>query len=122
MLWLDPDETAYAAHITVWTRWFLWIGAMISLALRPTFTFPQSIPQSIPFLILPCGAGHPQWLGALPSTLPAQGDMASRVRPQCLGHNFRHGPLSSMEVTTLSGSLPTMPPLPPLPLSSPPLY
>ena len=51
MLWLDPDETAYAAHITVWTRWFLWIGAMISLALRPTFTFPQSIPQSIPFLI-----------------------------------------------------------------------
>ena len=52
MLWLDPDETAYAAHITVWTRWFLWIGAMISLALRPTFTYPQSIPQSIPFLIL----------------------------------------------------------------------
>ena len=52
MLWLDPDETAYAAHITVWTRWFLWVGAMISLALRPTFTYPQSIPPSIPFLIL----------------------------------------------------------------------
>ena len=49
MLWLDPDETAYAAHITVWTRWFLWVGAMISLALRPTFTYPQSISQSIPF-------------------------------------------------------------------------
>ena len=31
MLWLDPDEAAYAAHITVWTRWFLWVGAMISL-------------------------------------------------------------------------------------------
>ena len=52
MLWLDPDETAYAAHITVWTRWFLWVGAMISLAIRPTFTYPQSITQSIPFLIL----------------------------------------------------------------------
>ena len=52
MLWLDPDEVAYAAHITVWTRWFLWAGAIISLTLRPTFTYPQSIPQSIPFLIL----------------------------------------------------------------------
>ena len=52
MLWLDPDEAPYAATITVWTRWFLWVGAMISLALRPTFTYPQSIPQSIPFLIL----------------------------------------------------------------------
>ena len=52
MFWLDPDEASYAANITVWTRWFLWVGAMISLALRPTFTYPQSIPQSIPFLIL----------------------------------------------------------------------
>ena len=51
MLWLDPDETAYAAHITVWTRWFLWVGAMTSLAFRPTFTYPQSILQAIPFLI-----------------------------------------------------------------------
>ena len=52
MLWLDPDETAYAAHIAVWIRWFLWVGAMISLAIRPTFTDPQSILQSIPFLAL----------------------------------------------------------------------
>ena len=52
MLWLDPDETAYAAHIAVWIRWFLWVGAMISLAIRPTFTDPQSILQSIPFLVL----------------------------------------------------------------------
>ena len=52
MLWLDPDETAYAAHIAVWTRWFLWVGAIISLAIRPTFTDPQSILQSTPFLIL----------------------------------------------------------------------
>ncbi len=52
MLWLDPDEVSYAAHITVWTRWFLWVGAMVSLAIRPTFTYPQSILESIPFLIL----------------------------------------------------------------------
>ena len=51
LLWLDPDETAYAAHIAVWTRWFLWVGAMISLAIRPTFTYPPSILLSIPFLI-----------------------------------------------------------------------
>ena len=52
MLWLDPDETAYAAHIAVWIRWFLWVGAIISLAIQPTFTHPQSTLQSIPFLIL----------------------------------------------------------------------
>ena len=51
VFWLDPDETAYAAHITVWTRWFLWVGAMTSLAFRPTFTYPQSILQAIPFLM-----------------------------------------------------------------------
>ena len=50
-LWLDADETAYAAHIAVWTRWFLWVGAMISLAFWPTFTYPESILQAIPFLI-----------------------------------------------------------------------
>ena len=52
MLWLDPDEVAYAAHIMVWTRWFLWVGAMVSLAIQPTFTYPQSILQSIPFIVL----------------------------------------------------------------------
>ena len=52
MFWLDPDEVSYAANIAVWVRWFLWVGgAMASLAYRPTFTYPQSITQSIPFLI-----------------------------------------------------------------------
>ena len=52
MFWLDPEEALYAANIAVWVRWFLWAGGMISLAHRPAFTYPQSIPQSIPFLIL----------------------------------------------------------------------
>ena len=52
MLWLDPDEVSYAAYITVWTRWFLWVGAMGSLAIRPAFTYPHSIVESVPFLIL----------------------------------------------------------------------
>ena len=52
MLWIDPDEVSYAANIAVWVRWFLWVGgAMASLAYRPAFTYPQSITQSIPFLI-----------------------------------------------------------------------
>ena len=52
MLWLDPDEVSYAANIAVWVRWLLWVGAITTLAHEPRFTHPQSIPQSIPFLIL----------------------------------------------------------------------
>ena len=53
MLWLDPEEVSYAANIAVWVRWFLWVGgAMASLAYRPAFTYPQSITQAIPFLLM----------------------------------------------------------------------
>ena len=44
MLWLDPDETAYAANITVWLRWLFWVGAVIELAYRPAFTQAKYIP------------------------------------------------------------------------------
>ena len=48
----DPDEISYAAYIAVWVRWFLWVGgAMASLAYRSTLAYPQSLTQSIPFLI-----------------------------------------------------------------------
>ncbi len=44
MLWLDPDETSYAANITVWLRWLFWVGAVIELAYRPAFTHAKYIP------------------------------------------------------------------------------
>ena len=44
MLRLDPDEVSYAANIAVWVRWFLWVGAITTLAHEPAFTHSQSIP------------------------------------------------------------------------------
>ena len=44
MLWLDPEEASYAANITVWLRWLFWVGAVIELAYRPTFTYAKYIP------------------------------------------------------------------------------
>ncbi len=51
MFWLDPDETAYAAKVTVWPRWLFWFGALIELVYRPAFT-PASY---IPFMFIPVG-------------------------------------------------------------------
>ena len=44
MLWLDPGEASYAAKVTVWLRWLFWVGAVIELAYRPTFTEAKYIP------------------------------------------------------------------------------
>ena len=44
MFWLDPDETAYAANVTVWIRWLFWAGAVLELAYRPEFTAAKYIP------------------------------------------------------------------------------
>ena len=44
MLWLDPGEASYAAKVTVWLRWLFWVGAVIELAYRPTFTQAKYIP------------------------------------------------------------------------------
>ena len=52
MLWLDPDEVSYAANIAVWVRWFLQVGAITTLVHEPSFTHLQSMPQSIPFILM----------------------------------------------------------------------
>ncbi len=44
MLWLDPDETAHAAHITVRLRWLFSAGAVIELAYLAAFTQAKYIP------------------------------------------------------------------------------
>ena len=65
MLWLDPGEASYAAKVTVWLRWLFWVGAVIELAYRPTFTYAKYIPfmlMHVPLVALngyarrrPCG-------------------------------------------------------------------
>ena len=44
ILWLDPGEASYAAKVTVWLRWLFWVGAVIELAYRPSFTQAKYIP------------------------------------------------------------------------------
>ena len=37
----DPDVTAFAARVSVWGRWFIWVVAVAELAHRPSLWFPD---------------------------------------------------------------------------------
>ena len=39
----DPDVVLYAAWISVWGRWFVWLVGVFLLAYRPAFWYPQDI-------------------------------------------------------------------------------
>ena len=39
----DPDVVQYAARISVWGRWFIWLLGVFLLAYRPGFWYPEDI-------------------------------------------------------------------------------
>ena len=39
----DPDVVLYAARVSVWGRWFLWLVAVFELAYRPGFWYPEDV-------------------------------------------------------------------------------
>ena len=45
----DPEVTPYAARVSVWGHWFIWLVAVFELAYRPGFWYPEDIE----FLALP---------------------------------------------------------------------
>ena len=48
----DPDVVRYAARISVWGRWFVWLVGIFLLAYRPSFWYPEDIEfLSIPVLL-----------------------------------------------------------------------
>ena len=48
----DPDVVLYAARISVWGRWFVWLVGVFLLAYRPGFWYPEDIEYlSIPVLL-----------------------------------------------------------------------
>ena len=48
----DPDVFLYAARISVWGRWFVWLVVVFLLAYRPGFWYPEDIEYlSIPVLL-----------------------------------------------------------------------
>ena len=48
----DPDVVLYAAGVSVWGRWFVWLVCVVLLAYRPGFWYPGDIEYlSIPVLL-----------------------------------------------------------------------
>ena len=48
----DPDVFLYAARVSVWGRWFIWLVGVFLLAYRPGFWYPEDIEfLSIPVLL-----------------------------------------------------------------------
>ena len=48
----DPDVVLYAATVSVWGRWFIWLVGVFLLAYRPSFWYPEDIELlSIPVLL-----------------------------------------------------------------------
>ena len=39
----DPDVVLYAAGVSVWSRWFIWLVGVFLLAYRPGFWYPGDI-------------------------------------------------------------------------------
>ena len=39
-IWADPDVLPYAAGVSVWGRWFIWVVSAIEIAYRPGFWYP----------------------------------------------------------------------------------
>ena len=42
-IWADPDVVPYAAKVSVWGRWFVWLVAVFLLAYRPADWYPAKI-------------------------------------------------------------------------------
>ena len=48
----DPDVVLYAARVSIWGRWFVWLVGVFLLAYRPGFWYPEDIEYlSMPVLL-----------------------------------------------------------------------
>ena len=48
----DPEVIPYAARVSVWGRWFVWLVAVFELVYRPGFWYPDNIELLLPHLML----------------------------------------------------------------------
>ena len=42
-VWADPDVVPFAAKVSVWGRWIIWLVAVFLLAYRPADWYPANI-------------------------------------------------------------------------------
>ena len=47
----DPDVVLYAARVSIWGRWFIWLVCIFLLAYRPGFWYPEYI-EFLPIPVL----------------------------------------------------------------------
>ena len=50
-IWVDPDAIPYAARVSVWGRWLIWVVSLFNLAHRPDAWYPADIEYA--FLHIP---------------------------------------------------------------------
>ena len=51
--WADPTVVEYAARVSVWGRWLIWLVALFQFAYRPLFWFPDNIEPDHTEYLLP---------------------------------------------------------------------
>ena len=85
----DPDVVLYAAGVSVWSRWFIWLVGVFLLAYRPGFWYPGDIEYlALPVLLgLLNGLVHHRLLTNRPVTwrwmlLLSAADIALSGRPR----------------------------------------
>ena len=65
----DPDVVRYAAGVSVWDRWFVWLVSVFELAYRPGFWYPEDIEfLPLPVLVVLNGLVHHRLLTNRPVT------------------------------------------------------
>ena len=78
----DPDVVLYAAGVSVWSRWFIWLVGVFLLAHRPGFWYPGDIE----FLAIPVLLGMLNRPGAPPAPHQQACALALDAIPQRRGH------------------------------------
>ena len=46
-IWVDPDAIPYAARVSVWGRWLIWVVSVFNLAHRPDAWYPEDIEYAL---------------------------------------------------------------------------
>ena len=46
-IWVDPDAIPYAARVSVWGRWLIWVVSLFNLAHRPDAWYPADIEYAL---------------------------------------------------------------------------
>ena len=104
----DPDVIQYAAGVSVWGRWFVWLVTVVQFAYWPGFWVLRGAHRK---RLPACAVGDAQWLGPLPAPDEQIGYVAVVAPPQRHGHGSGHGrhhPPARIRGLPIPGLLPAL--------------